>query len=170
MNNEYINTFRWLRDDYKRLRDGTELFERINERYTNANCDGPAAGSSVAQQDPSALRSGDHDCSIDSESAGSCSDSHSADSITGSQGSSTGCSSNGTKQNESRRPRKGHKKSRRGCYNCKRRKVKVQFSLHNMEPTYVNNPSVKKPYLHVKIVHEINCLAATLHFHLQCYP
>ncbi|THV45205.1 hypothetical protein BGAL_0517g00070 [Botrytis galanthina] len=145
MNNEYINTFRWLRDDYKRLRDGTELFERINERYTNANCDGP--GSSVAQHDPSSLRSGDHDCSINSESAGSCSDNHSVDSITIIQGSSTGCSSNGTKQNESRRPRKGHKKSRRGCYNCKRRKVKCQETLPSCQNCARNQLSCSYPTL-----------------------
>ncbi|KAF7922870.1 uncharacterized protein EAE97_011034 [Botrytis byssoidea] len=103
----------------------------MNERYSNTNCDGP--GSSVPQQDPSSLGSGDHDWSINSESAGSCSDNRSVNSITVSQGFSTGWSSNGTKQNEPCRPRKGHKKSRRGCYNCKKRKVKVWFSLHNME-------------------------------------
>ncbi|KAF7936719.1 hypothetical protein EAE99_002068 [Botrytis elliptica] len=145
MNIEYINTFRWLRDDYTRLRDGTELFERVNERYANANCDGP--GSSVAQQDPSSLRSGDHDCSIDSESAGSCSNTRLVDNITVSQDSSTGWPSNGTKQDEPRRPRKGHKKSRRGCYNCKKRKVKCQETLPSCQNCARNQLSCSYPTL-----------------------
>lgn len=168
MDSEYINTFRWLRDDYTRLRDGTELFERVNERYANANYDD--SGSCATQQDLNNLRSSDHDCSINSKSAGSCSNAHSVDSIIASQSSSTVWPTNGTKQNEPRRPRKGHKKSRRGCYNCKKRKVKVWFSPDNMKSMFVNYSSVKKLCLHVKIVHEINCHAATLHFHLQYYP
>lgn len=32
----------------------------------------------------------------------------------------------------SHRPRKGHKKSRGGCYNCKRRKIKVRSQLHHV--------------------------------------
>jgi hypothetical protein len=37
----------------------------------------------------------------------------------------------------SHRPRKGHKKSRQGCYTCKRRKVKV---YENLRPIYLTQP------------------------------
>ncbi|TEY28275.1 hypothetical protein BOTCAL_1038g00010 [Botryotinia calthae] len=141
MNNEYINTFRWLRDDYTRLRDGTELFERVNERYANANYD------DAAQQDLNNLRSSDRDCFIKSNSAGSCSNALSVDSIMVSQSSSTIWPNKGTKQNEPRGPRKGHKKSRRGCYNCKKRKVKCQETLPSCQNCTRNQLSCSYPTL-----------------------
>ncbi|TGO20357.1 hypothetical protein BPAE_0303g00010 [Botrytis paeoniae] len=172
MNNEYINTFRWLRDDYTRLRDGAELFERVNGRYANANCDGP--GSSAVQQDPSSLRSGDHDCSINSESAGSCSNTRSVDSITVSQGSSTEWPNNGTKQNVPRRPRKGHKKSRRGCYNCKKRKVKCQETLPSCQNCARNQLSCSYPTLPPPILplkpHQISNPSPVPYGNLQATP
>ncbi|KAF5868699.1 putative c6 zinc finger domain protein [Botrytis fragariae] len=145
MNNEYIITFRWLRDDYTRLRDGTELFERVNERYANANCDVP--GSSATQQDLNSLRSSDHDFSINTKSVVDCSNDHLGDSNTVSQGPSTEWPNNDTKQNVPRRPRKGHKKSRRGCYNCKKRKVKCQETLPSCQNCARNQLSCNYPTL-----------------------
>lgn len=122
MNHEYIHTFRWLRDDYTRLRDGTELFERINECSANTEC--RSQGSSTEQQNLSSLKS--HDYPITSKSTGGLGTFSSSDSLKIAQDKANNeCSDNSTIQGESRRPRKGHKKSRRGCYNCKKRKVKV---------------------------------------------
>ncbi|PQE19778.1 C6 transcription factor protein [Rutstroemia sp. NJR-2017a BVV2] len=45
------------------------------------------------------------------------------------------------------RPRVGHKKSRRGCHNCKRRKIKANLYLVVIE---IDNPSARKPILLVK--------------------
>ncbi|KAF7890282.1 hypothetical protein EAF00_008597 [Botryotinia globosa] len=172
MDNEYIKTFRWLRDDYTRLRDGTELFGRMNERYSNVNRDDP--GSSVAQQDPSSLGSGDHDWSINAESAGSCGHNSSVDSITISQGFSKGWSSNDTKQNEPCRPRKGNKKSRRGCYSCKKRKVKCQETLPSCQNCARNQlscsyPTLPPPKLPVK-PHQIAIASPVAHGNLQATP
>ena len=46
------------------------------------------------------------------------------------------------------RPRKGHRKSRGGCFNCKKRKIKVCQKLH-VTPTLLTSSSVRKTSQHV---------------------
>lgn len=126
MNHEYIHTFKQLRDDYARLRDGTELFERVNECSSDTDCK-----SSGSSEDLSNFQN--HNYPINLKSTSRYSDIHSLDTVTLARSRSITCPDSGTTQYELRRPRKGHKKSRRGCYNCKKRKVKVYFPFFHLK-------------------------------------
>ena len=166
MNHEYIHTFRWLRDDYTRLRDGTELLDRINECYADTDCGSP--GSRADQRRLNSLRNCPYPNDLDLPGSGENICSYSTVSLN--QDLLRECPESGTAQDEPRRPRKGHKKSRRGCYNCKKRKVKVCFHNHLFHTISPNIASAKKPYHHVRIVHGMIFPAATPPSLLQVYP
>ena len=156
MDHSYATDFRYFRDEYMRFKGSPFINHSprvMGQEWLNpAICDGsgtPELGSYAASTSPSSSRqrtpqvsppSSDSKSAIAREAPNAGEEAPNGTDGEGSEKPDHQVTKNGEPSASEavlppQRSRKGHKKSRQGCYNCKRRKIKVR--IPNTGPLHV---------------------------------